>query len=144
MITNYIVYPNPTPSIVGATPSLIDSSSITDHKLVFTSTDNGRATNRGGTGQVNAITTISLCNTAAPNTSDETVNSVDVSIWIVPNGQIVDASNRIVSSLTIPAGETVFFNEERIILNAGDEIYVAASNSSVTPKLSVIVSSIPV
>jgi hypothetical protein len=144
MISNYIVYPNPAPSIVGATPSLIDSSSITDAKLVFSSTDNGRSTSRGGTGQVNAITTIALCNTAAPDVSDETVNSVDVNIWIVPNGQSVDVYNRVVSSLTVPAGETIFFNEERIVLNSGDEIYVAASNSSVTPKLSVTVSSLPV
>jgi hypothetical protein len=150
MITNYIVYPNPAPSIVGATPSLIDSADINDAKLVFASTADGRPTNRGGTGQVNAITTIALCNTAAPNNADETANSVSVNIWIVPNGQSANPYNLVVSNLPVPAGETVFFNEERIILNGSaspsqaDEIYVAASNSSVTPKLAVTVSSLPV
>lgn len=143
MISNYIVYPNPAPSIVGATPSLIDSTSIVDIKQVFTSTDTGRPTNRGGTPQVNAVTTIALCNTATPSGSDETLNAVSVNIYFVKSGESPGAYNRVVSELTVPAGETVFFSEERIVLNGGDEIWVAASNS-VVPKLSVTVSTLPV
>lgn len=143
MISNYIVYPNPAPSIVGATPSLIDSSSIADIKHVYTSTDNGRPTTRGGTAQVNAVTTIALCNTAAASASDETINAVSVNIYFVKSGETPNPYNRVVSELTVPAGETVFFSEERIVLSGGDEIHVAASNSG-TPKLSVTVSTLPV
>jgi hypothetical protein len=145
MISHYIVYPNPAPSIVGATPSLIDSSSISDIKLVYTSTDNGRPTNRGGTAQVNAVTTIALCNTAAPNASDENANAVTVDIYFVSSASGISESpntyNRIVSGLIVPAGETVFFSEERMVLSGGDEIHVAAS---VSGRLSVTVSTLPV
>jgi hypothetical protein len=147
MISHYTVYPNSAPSVVGAAPSLIDSTSITDAKLVYSSTNNGRPTNRGGVAQRNAITTIAFCNTAAPSASDETVNSVTVNVFIVSNSPIAETPNtynRIVSELTIPAGETVFFSEERMVLEGGDEIYVAASDSSPTPKLSVTVSTLPV
>lgn len=143
MISNYIVYPNPAPSIVGATPSLIDSTSISDIKHVYTSTDTGRPTNRGGVAQVNAVTTIALCNTAVPSATDETLNAVSVNIYFVKSGESPGAYNRVVSELIIPAGETVFFSEERIVLNGGDEIWVAASNSTV-PKLAVTVSTLPV
>jgi hypothetical protein len=46
-----------------------------------------------------------------------------------------------VSSLTVPAGETVFFSDERIVLDAGDEIYIGASSSSL---ICATVSSLPV
>jgi hypothetical protein len=141
MISNYVVYPNPAPSIVGATPSLIDSASISDIKLVYTSTDNGRPTNRGGVAQVNAVTTIALCNTAAPSAVSESTNAVTVNIFFVKSGETPNTYNRVVSELTIPAGETVFFSEERIVLNGGDEIHVAASSSG---KLAVTVSTLPV
>jgi hypothetical protein len=41
----------------------------------------------------------------------------------------------------VPAGETVFFNDERIILDSCDEIYVGTSAANL---LAVTVSSLPV
>jgi hypothetical protein len=105
---------------------------------IFVSTTNGAS---GGTGQVNAITTIALCNIGAPNLIDETVNAAKVNIWFARAGVGYQNYNRIVSDLIIPAGETVFFSEERIVLDANDTIYVGAD---VADLIAVTVSSLPV
>jgi hypothetical protein len=84
----------------------------------------------------NAITTIALCNTGAPDLADETVNSIDVNVYLVsPNGtyadnQIIGNGSLIVSKLTVPAGETVFLSEERIVLSNLDYVSVGYSPST--------------
>jgi hypothetical protein len=141
MITSYINYPNPAPSVVGAALSLIDSTSVSSPKVVFTSTDTGAPTNRGGVAQENAITTIALCNTGEPTLTDETDNSVTVNVYLVKSGASATAANLIVSNLIIPAGETVFFSEERLVLSGGDSLQVGTSAASL---LAVTVSTLPV
>jgi hypothetical protein len=148
MLTSYIVYPNPAPSIVGAVTSLVDSTAVDNPVLVFTSTDNGQPTSRSGfpsigtpTEQINAVTTIALCNTAAVNLADETINSVSVNIYFAKKGIGALASNLVVSNLIVPAGETVFFSEERIVLDGGDTIWVGTSASGI---LAVTVSTLKV
>jgi hypothetical protein len=108
---------------------------------VFTSSTTGSPIAGGVTGRTNAVTTIAFCNTAAPSTADETTNQVIVNIYIVRNGKSFVAGNLIVSNLTVPAGETVFFSEERIVLDSGDEIWVGTSASDI---LSVTVSALAV
>ena len=122
------------------TSTLIDSTRAltSPGDPIFVSTTNGAS---GGTGQVNAITTIALCNIGAPTLTDETVNAVTVNIWFAKSGVGYQNYNRIVSNLIIPAGETVFFSEERIVLDANDTIYVGAS---VADLIAVTVSSLPV
>jgi hypothetical protein len=84
----------------------------------------------------NAITTIALCNTGTPDLADETVNSIDVNVYLVsPNGTYVDnrtvnVGSLIVSKLTVPAGETVFLSEERIVLSDTDYVAVGYSPST--------------
>lgn len=84
----------------------------------------------------NAVTTIALCNTGTPDLTDETVNSIDVNIYLVaPNGtyadnRTVNAGSLIVSKLTVPAGETVFLSEERIVLSDTDYVAVGYSPST--------------
>jgi hypothetical protein len=129
MIRNY---ENPPGTI-----ALIDSTSVTVPVLVFTSSTTGAPIAGGVTGRTNAITTIALCNTAAASTADETTNAVTVNIYIVRSGKSYVAGNLVVSSLVVPAGETVFFSEERIVLESGDEIWVG---TSVTGRLSATVS----
>jgi hypothetical protein len=141
MITSYKTYPNPAPSTVGAALSLIDSTSVAIPSLVFSSTQDGRPTNRGGVPQSNAITTIALCNTGAVDLTDETDNAVNVNIYLVKSGQSYDPANLIVSNLTVPAGETVFLSEERIVLEGGDMVYVGTSAAG---RLAVTVSTLPV
>lgn len=123
------------------TISLIDSTSVTIPVKVFTSSTTGGPIAGGVIGQTNAVTTIAFCNTAAPNNTDETINAVIVNIYIVRSGKSFGAGNLIVSNLTVPAGETVFFSEERIVLDSGDEIWVGTSAAG---RLSVTVSSLPV
>jgi len=123
------------------TISLIDSTSVTVPVKVFTSSTTGGPISGGVTGQTNAVTTIAFCNTAAPSASDETTNAVTVNIYIVRSGKSYGNGNLIVSNLTVPAGETVFFSEERIVLASGDEIWVGTSAAS---RLSVTISRLPV
>ena len=129
MIRNY---ENPEGTI-----SLVDSTSVTVPVKVFTSSTTGGAIGGGVTGRTNAVTTIALCNTAAASIADETTNAVTVNIYVVRSGKSYGAGNMVVSNLVVPAGETVFFSEERIVLESGDEIWVGTSSAS---KLSVTVS----
>jgi hypothetical protein len=123
------------------TIALLDSTSVTIPVKVFTSSTTGGPIAGGVIGRTNAITTIAFCNTAAPSASDETTNAVVVNIYIVRSGNSYSSGNLIVSNLTVPAGETVFFSEERIVLDSGDEIWVGTSAAS---RLSVTVSSLAV
>jgi hypothetical protein len=126
--------------------TLFTATSLTiSPTLVYTSSTTGAPIGGGVTGQVNAITCIAICNILAPSSSDETINLETVNIYFAKNGIGAQASgstcNLVVSQLSVPAGETVFFNDERIILDSGDEIYVGSSNGS---RVCVTVSSLPV
>ena len=102
----------------------------------------------------NAITTIALCNTGAPDLADETVNSIDVNVYLVAPGgtyadnRTINVGSLIVSKLTVPAGETVFLSEERIVLSDTDYVAVGYSPSTgastVSNLLTVTVSTLPV
>ncbi len=121
--------------------TLIPSTSVTTPTKVFTSSTTGAAIGGAVTAQTNAITTIALCNTAAVTLSDETVNAVTVNIYLVKAGGSYGSNNLIVSNLTVPAGETVFFADERFVLDGGDEVWVGTSAAS---RLAVTISSLPV
>ena len=114
---------------------------------VFTATQDGISGPNAVTnpGQPRAITTMILCNTGAPNATDEAINTCSVTIHIKDSATVASSSNMVVSNLTIPAGETVFFSDEKIILegNAGnaDEVTVQASDANL---ITVTVSSLAV
>jgi hypothetical protein len=127
------------------TSTLATSTSLTNAGTlaVFYATDDGSSS---GAEQETAITTIALCNHAAPDLDDETAGAVKINVWLVRNGESYDNStwrNLIVKELIIPAGETVFFNDERIILGGGDEIWVA-TNAASPNSIAVTVSSLAV
>lgn len=109
------------------TLSLVDSTNVVVPVKVFTSSTTGGPIAGGVIGRENAVTTIALCNTAAPDPADETVNSVTVNIYVVRSGLSYAAGNLVVSNLVIPAGETVFFSEERMVLASGDQIWIGTS-----------------
>jgi hypothetical protein len=123
------------------TSTLVASSTITVPVKVFTATTTGASVGAGVTGQTTAITTLILCNTGAVTLTDETTNAVNVNIYLVKSGASYGTSNLVVANLTVPAGETVFFSEERIVLDAADEVWVG---TSATGLLAVTVSSLPV
>ncbi len=113
----------------------------TGDTLVYTSSTTGAAIGGGVTGQTNAVTSIIVCNTGTPNLTDETVNSANLTLNLVISGGVSNDTNTIVKNLTVPAGETVFFSDERIVLNPGDQIRATASSSNL---LSITVSSLQV
>ena len=70
-----------------------------------------------------AITTMIFCNTGTPNPADETENAATVNIYIVKDGQTADPLvNAVVQNLVIPAGDTLFFDTERLVLASGDSV----------------------
>lgn len=125
--------------------TLVTATSVTVPDLVYTSSTTGAPIGGAVLGQTNAVTTIALCNIGAPNASDETVNDVVVNVYVAPQGVGAQATgstcNLVVSQLTVPAGETVFLSEERIVLDPGDEIYVGTDAANL---LCVTVSSLAV
>lgn len=75
----------------------------------------------------NAVTTMIICNTGEINLTDETINAVSLTVYFVPNGQAAGNNTTVVKNLTVPAGETVFFSDEKVILGNGDTIQAEAS-----------------
>lgn len=122
---------------------MITSEQLTTTAItqVFTASTTGAPIGGAVTGQTTAVTTIVLCNTGTVDITDESVDRTAVDIYLVRVGVSPSAANQIVSNLTIPAGETVFFSDEKIILDAGDEIHVKADDANL---ITVTVSSLPV
>ena len=85
-----------------------------------------------------AITTIIVCNTTA---SDKTLT-----LYAVPNGKsaFVNPECTIVSALTLPPGETVSFDQEKLVLGNNDVLCGIASIAYTGTGVSVVVSTLPV
>jgi hypothetical protein len=89
---------------------MINSQTITD------GTDTTLYSSVGTT----ALTVMIFCNTATPNSADETENAVSLELHVVKSGTAISSANAIVKGLVVPAGETVFFDTERLVLDNGD------------------------
>lgn len=87
----------------------------------------------------NAVLTVFVCNTGTPDNTDESVNLAYVNINLVPSGGASSVANTIVTNLAVPAGETIMFSDEKIVLEDGDMIKATASVANL---LSVTVSSL--
>lgn len=125
-------------AVIGRT---VTGTTITSPTLIYTSTG------------ANAVTCIAVCNVGTISLTDETSQSVDVNIYIIsPTGggdnTGISNSSLIVKQLTIPAGETVFFNDEKFVLANADEIRVGYQMSggagAVNNLVTVTVSTLPV
>ena len=125
-------------AVIGRT---ITGTTMTSPTTVYTSSGN------------NAVTCIAICNTGAVSLTDETINSADVNVYVVsPSGggdnTTTSSGALIVKQLIIPAGETVFFNDEKFVLANTDYIAVGyqmtGAASPVTNLLTVTVSTLPV
>ena len=96
----------------------------------------------------NAIVTIIICNTGTP-VPDESVDSCLLDLYVVASGNSPDLStktdpfngNAVVSQLLVPAGETIFFSDEKIVLETGDYVVAVASDADL---LSITVSTLAV
>jgi len=79
----------------------------------------------------NAITTVIVCNTTAFDPNNPTTGQTNLYMYAVPSGgnPSSPATNTIiVNGLPIPAGETVSFDQEKMVLANGDML-VANSDS---------------
>ena len=121
---------------------IIAGTTMTIPDTVYTSSGN------------NAVTCIAICNTGTISLTDETSESVDINVYIVsPSGggdniNTTGSNSLIVKQLTVPAGETVFFNDEKFVLADNDSIRVGYQMSNaaspVANLLNVTVSTLPV
>ena len=114
----------------GITVTALASPSAKHGTIIYTSTGN------------NAITSIVVCNNTAST-------AIDLSLYVVKDtyNPYDTAESIIVSKLTIPAGETVSFDQEKFVLGNGDALEgVASTTWSGTPStgLAVTVSTLPV
>lgn len=123
------------------TQGRITTSTISSPERIYTSSTTGGVIGGAVTGQTSAITTIIFCNTGTPDLTDETVDLANINIYLVKSGDSADTSNIIVSNLPVPAGETVFFSDERVILDSGDSVWVGSDAADL---ITVTVSSMPV
>ena len=103
----------------------------------------------GTPGDVNsqsAITTMIFCNivdtddsTLAPSTG-AMGGDTNIDVYLVKAGATANATvNAIMKNLKLPAGETLFFDTERIVLGAGDSIQARATeNGKVVATVSIL------
>ena len=87
---------------------------------------------------VNAITTIIVCNTnTTPTTGDRTLT-----LYAVANNAgavgTPASGNMIVQTLTIPAGDTISFDQEKMVLINNDAIFAYASGTGLTATVSTL------
>jgi hypothetical protein len=78
----------------------------------------------------NAITTIIICNTSTYNPSSPNANQSLLYMYAVPSGGSAGTGNIIVNGLPIPAGETVSFDQEKMVLANGDFIVAKTDSAS--------------
>lgn len=80
----------------------------------------------------NAITTVIVCNTGAVDR--------ELTLYAVPSGGSATTTSMIVNTLTVPAGDTVSFDQEKMVLGNGDALIAVADDTG----LSATVSTLPV
>jgi hypothetical protein len=76
----------------------------------------------------NAITTIIVCNKIVFDAANPLTGLTALYLHAVPSGGSVTDTNLIVNGLPIPAGETVSFDQEKMVLANGDML-IARSDS---------------
>ena len=70
----------------------------------------------------NAITTVIFCNTNEFDSLNPLDGQINLFLYAVPYGQAVTTTQLIVNGLPIPAGETVSFDQEKMVLSDGDSL----------------------
>ena len=77
-----------------------------------------------------AITTIIVCNTGVSNRT--------LTLYAVANGNSAGTSTMIVNALSIPAGETVSFDQEKMVLTTGDTVVAVGDGTGLTATVSTL------
>jgi hypothetical protein len=100
------------------------------YNTVITATSAGSAdTLSSGSGN-RAVTTIIVCNTGV---ADRTLT-----LYADAGGVGASASNMIVNALNVPAGDTVSFDQEKMVLGTSDQIKAICSASGLTATVSTL------
>lgn len=80
----------------------------------------------------NAITTIIICNTSIFDPNNPIAGQTNLFLYAVPSVEVSGTTtlpkHTIVNGLPIPAGETVSFDQEKIVLSSGDAIIAKSDN----------------
>lgn len=76
----------------------------------------------------NAITTVIVCNKEVFDPLNPLTGLTYLYLYAVPSGSATTDTQLIVNKLPIPAGETVTFDQEKMVLGNGDKL-VAKSES---------------
>ena len=86
----------------------------------------------------NAITSIIACNNSG--------SAITFTLYACPAGKTPydNPETTIVSALSIPAGDTVSFDQEKLVLASGDKICATAGSSYSGTGVSVVISTLPV
>jgi hypothetical protein len=77
-----------------------------------------------------AITSVIVCNTTG---SDKTLT-----LYAVASGNSAGSDTMIVNALTVPAGDTVSFDQEKMVLSTGDTLVGIGSGTGLTATVSVL------
>ena len=77
-----------------------------------------------------AITTVIVCNT--------TGSDLPLTLYAVANGNSADSGTMIVNALNIPAGDTVSFDQEKMVLSTGDTLVAVSSGTGLTATVSTL------
>ena len=96
---------------------------------LIASTSSGSPTTVYTSSGESAVTTIFFCNTDS--------SAIDVTVWIVPNGDTLGDEHMIMKELTINATDTFAFGSERILMGGSDTIQAIADT---VDKVSVVIS----
>lgn len=114
--------------------AITNESIGTTSSAIYTSTGN------------NAITTVIICNTALFDPTNPTLGQTNLYLYAVPAGGSAGsppANSIIVNGLPIPAGETVMFDQEKMVLADGDML-VAKSEPTEPTNLVATISTLAV
>ena len=107
---------------------------LTSTLIANTNTTISPSTSFSGSQTGIAITCMIFCNYTS-NTP------ASITVFAVPNGGSANNTTMIINSLSIPGGETVSLDQEKLVLGNGDAIWV---QSGTTSYLSIVVSTLPV
>ena len=101
------------------------------YNTAITATSEGSAQTLASGSGARAITTVIVCNTGA---TDRTVT-----LYAVPNpGTTASTGNMIVNTLAVPAGETVSFDQEKLVLSNNDTLVAIGSGTGITATVSTL------
>lgn len=73
----------------------------------------------------NAVTCMWVCNTYVGGSPAS--NGADLTLHFVKQGDSITNTNMVVNAIPVPAGETVVFDAEKIIMDNGDRVVASAS-----------------